>query len=305
MKKLFILILFMIFIVLSKGATMDKKYNELTDYEKSIIINKATEQPFNNKYYNHFEKGIYVCKRCNVPLFVSEDKFHCGSGWPSFDDAILYRVEEVPDADGVRTEIVCANCKAHLGHIFKGEKLTDKNVRYCVNSASLKFVPYDSLKTAHFAGGCFWGVEYYFQRLKGVISVTNGYMGGSIPNPDYKTVSTGKSGYFETVEVLYYPGYISFEDLAKFFFEIHDPTQKNGQGPDIGSQYLSVIFYDNPKEKGIVQKLIEILKAKGYDVATKLISSENKPFYKAEQYHQDYYEKTGKVPYCHTYKKRF
>ncbi len=307
MRNIFFALILFITVLNLKGEILEMKtkYNKLTEHEKAVIENKATEPPFTNEYYNHFEKGIYKCKRCNVPLFKSEDKFHSGSGWPSFDDALLYRIEEVADKDGKRTEIVCANCKAHLGHVFRGEKLTSKDTRYCVNSTSLVFVPQDSLRKAHFAGGCFWGVEYYLQQLKGVISVTNGYMGGSLPNPTYKQVCSGDTGHLETVEVLYYPQYISFEELAKFFFEIHDPTQVNGQGPDIGSQYISAIFYDNNQEKEILEKLITILKNNGLDVVTKLISSKNKPFYKAEEYHQDYYFKTHKVPYCHSYKKRF
>jgi peptide methionine sulfoxide reductase msrA/msrB len=281
------------------------KFNKLSDFERSVIENKATEPPYTNEYYEHFEKGIYKCKRCNAPLFASQSKFHSGSGWPSFDEAILYSVEEYPDKDGKRTEVVCANCKAHLGHIFKGEKFTDKNVRYCINSASLDFVPYEKLKKAYFAGGCFWGVEYYLQQKRGVISVENGYMGGNVPNPTYNEVCNGNTGHLETVEVLYYPEFVSYEELAKLFFEIHDPTQKNGQGPDIGTQYLSAIFYNDQNEKEIIEKLITILKNKGLNVVTLVLSAKNKPFYKAEKYHQDYYFKNHKVPYCHSYKKRF
>lgn len=118
---------------------MDKKINELTPMEKHIIIDKGTEMPFSGKYNDFDEEGIYRCKRCESPLFKSEAKFHSGSGWPSFDDTIPEAVSEVPDKDGYRTEIVCAKCGAHLGHVFKGEGFTDKDTRHCVNSLSLDF----------------------------------------------------------------------------------------------------------------------------------------------------------------------
>ncbi len=158
-------------------------------------------------------------------------------------------------------------------------------------------------KKAYFAGGCFWGVEYYFDKKEGVISAVSGYMGGSLENPIYQDVKTGKTGHYETVEVTYDPEKVSYEELAKLFFEIHDPTQPDGQGPDIGEQYKSVIFYNDEEEKKIAEGLIEILKSKGYDVVTKILPVTT--FYRAEDYHQDYYEKKGQRPVCHVYKKRF
>ena len=159
------------------------------------------------------------------------------------------------------------------------------------------------LSRAYFAGGCFWGVEFYFQKQSGVISVVSGYMGGFIDNPSYEVVSSGFSGHLESVEVMYDETVVSFEDLAKLFFEIHDFTQTNGQGPDIGTQYLSAIFYTNEKEKQIAQNLIVELTKKGYKVATTLYPEVT--FYKAEDYHQNYYKRHNKVPYCHSYKKIF
>ena len=166
-----------------------------------------------------------------------------------------------------------------------------------------KNIDYTNTKKAHFAGGCFWGVEYLFEKQKGVKDVVSGFMGGHVQNPSYRAVIKGDTGHVETVEVVYDPDEISYESLAKLFFEIHDSTQKNGQGPDIGSQYLSVVFYENEEEKKTTEKLIEILKTKGYKVATTLKASS--PFYAAETFHQDYYERTGKTPYCHVYKKIF
>ncbi|MDD2699501.1 MAG: peptide-methionine (S)-S-oxide reductase MsrA [Arcobacteraceae bacterium] len=163
----------------------------------------------------------------------------------------------------------------------------------------------ENIKSAYFAGGCFWGVEYHFEKLQGVKSAVSGYMGGTVNNPSYKEVCHGDTGHLEVVKVTYDSKVISFETLAKLFFEIHNPEQKNGQGPDIGEQYLSAIFYTDESEKETVKKLITILENKGYKIATKLISTKNTPFFEAEDYHQDYYFKHNKAPYCHSYKKRF
>ncbi|MGB5868465.1 MAG: peptide-methionine (S)-S-oxide reductase MsrA, partial [Arcobacteraceae bacterium] len=158
---------------------------------------------------------------------------------------------------------------------------------------------------AYFAGGCFWGVEYYFEQVKGVKAAVSGYMGGHLNNPSYKEICRGDTGHLEVVRVDYDSSEVSFEALCKLFFEIHDPTQANGQGPDIGAQYLSAIFYNDEEEKEISKNLIEILKNKGYNVVTQLISTHNTPFFEAEDYHQDYYFVHNKVPYCHSYTQRF
>jgi peptide methionine sulfoxide reductase msrA/msrB len=283
-------------------------FNKLTPEEERVIINKGTEPPFSGKYVNHFEDGTYTCKQCGAKLFDSSSKFHSSCGWPSFDDQIEGTVKLQPDADGVRTEIVCANCGAHLGHIFTGEGLTPKNTRYCVNSISLNFDPAQSAQEnkterAIFASGCFWGSEYYFQKAPGVISTTVGYIGGHVDNPTYKQVCTDKTGHAEAVEVIYDPSKTSYEKLAKLFFETHDFTQLNRQGPDIGKQYRSAIFYLDEKQKDVAVKLIEILKQKGFDVKTEVTPAGK--FWPAENYHQDYYKNNGKTPYCHIYRKIF
>lgn len=159
------------------------------------------------------------------------------------------------------------------------------------------------IRKAYFAAGCFWGVEYHFEKLKGVISAISGYMGGSIPNPTYEIVCSGFSGHLEAVEITYDETIVSFEELAKLFFEIHDFTQTNGQGPDIGSQYLSAIFYLDEKQKDISENLICELENKGFKVATSVYPYTT--FYEAEEYHQNYYERHQKMPYCHSYKKIF
>lgn len=306
----FLLSIFLFFFLVNcyaidTGKLPKLQLNSLSESEKYVIIDKGTERPFSGKYYNFDQNGTYYCKQCGAELFRSKDKFHSGCGWPSFDDAIEGRVKRVKDADGKRTEIICARCGAHLGHVFEGEGFTQKDTRYCVNSISLNFEKANSkgYEKAYFAGGCFWGVEYYLEKQKGVVSVVSGYMGGKKPNPSYKDVSRGNSGYLETVEVVYDSSKVDYETLVRLFFEIHDPTQEDGQGPDIGSQYHSAIFVSNENERKTIEKLIDLLELKGYDVATKIL--DKKKFYKAEEYHQNYYDTKGKKPYCHGYVKRF
>ncbi|MDU1889088.1 MAG: bifunctional methionine sulfoxide reductase B/A protein [Dysgonomonas sp.] len=283
----------------------DMKYNKLTPEEERVIIHKGTEAPFTGEYTNNKRDGVYVCRRCNAPLYNSSDKFDSQCGWPSFDDEIKGAVKRVPDADGMRTEIICANCGAHLGHVFLNERFTSKNTRHCVNSISLKFIPEQNkmIKKAYFASGCFWGTEYYFMKANGVKHTAVGFMGGHVDHPTYQQVSQKNTGHLETTEVEYDTSKTSYEDLVKLFFETHDFTQTNGQGPDIGPQYLSCIFYADENEKSIAEKYIKILEAKGYKVATMLkpIST----FWQAEDYHQQYYEHKGTTPYCHVYKKIF
>jgi peptide methionine sulfoxide reductase msrA/msrB len=161
----------------------------------------------------------------------------------------------------------------------------------------------NNIKNAYFAAGCFWGVEYHFEKLKGVNTAVSGYMGGHTLNPTYEQICTGQTGHLEVVKVEYDESIVSYNTLLKLFFEIHDFTQTNGQGPDIGSQYLSAIFYENDNEKEECEKIIEELKNKSYKVATSIY--EMVPFYEAEEYHQDYYERHQKVPYCHSYNKIF
>lgn len=298
MKKicLFIVLLFSI-------TTMAQK--DLTKEEKHVILNKGTERAFSGKYYKFNEKGTYVCKQCGEPLYSSSDKFDSGCGWPSFDDEIEGAVKRVPDIDGKRTEIVCNKCGGHLGHVFLNEGFTSKQTRHCVNSISMEFIPAKEAKiqTAIFAGGCFWGVEYYMKKLPGVLTVESGYIGGEKEDPSYEEVSRSNTGHAEAVKIGYDPSKISYEQLAKMFFEIHDPTQLNKQGPDIGEQYRSEIFYTSPEQKEIAENLINQLKEKGYKVVTKVTPATD--FWTAEDYHQNYYSRKGSTPYCHGYTKRF
>jgi len=284
-----------------------EKYNELNDKEKYVILNKGTEAPFTGKFNDFDEEGVYTCRQCNTPLYKSGDKFEANCGWPSFDDEIEGAVKQVPDADGRRTEIVCANCDGHLGHVFVGEQKTAKNTRHCVNSVSLDFKPITfeapATKTAYYAGGCFWGMEYYFQNSPGVIDASSGYMGGHVDNPTYKQICTGTTGHLEVIKVIYDPSKTNFRKLTKLFFEIHNPEQTNGQGPDIGSQYLSAAYFENEAEKETIKELISELESTGFKIATSV--SPLAKFWKAEEYHQDYYQNNGQRPYCHGYTKRF
>lgn len=160
-----------------------------------------------------------------------------------------------------------------------------------------------NFKTAYFAGGCFWGVENLFQKLDGVLFVQSGYMGGTDDNPSYEDVIYRNSGHFETVKVEYDPEKITYEKLVRYFFEIHDFSQENGQGPDIGYQYLSVLFPQTSDEVHFSREIISELENLGFHVATRIVKCDR--FFPAEDYHQNYYNRTRKIPYCHSYRKIF
>lgn len=279
---------------------------KLTESEARIILHKGTEAPFSGEFFENNRAGKYFCKQCSAELFLSSDQFDSGCGWPSFDDEISGSVKKIIDADGRRTEILCQKCDGHLGHIFRGEGFTTKDARYCVNSISLDFVEEkfdENFEKAFFAAGCFWGVEYFFKNAQGVKSALSGYIGGTKENPTYEEICTKTTGHLEAVEVIFDRRETDFETLTKLFFEIHNPEQTDGQGPDKGPQYLSAIFYTNEEQKNIAEKLIKILEEKGMKIATKLLPA--KKFWTAELYHQSYYTKNGKMPYCHNRVKRF
>lgn len=296
---------------LSEETVKKETMPSLTPAEAAVIINKGTERPGTGKYLYVKAAGTYVCRACGAPLYISRDKFDSDCGWPAFDDAVPGAVREDLDADGRRVEILCMNCGGHLGHVFRGERLTPKNVRHCVNSISLHFVPEgESLSgtsaekkrasgtgegeeqrpseaaTAVFGGGCFWGVEHIFAGTPGVLDAESGYSGGTDPDPTYEEVCTGETGHAEVVKVTYDPRRISYEELARLFFELHDPTQRDRQGFDVGSQYRSILFYNNEEEKRTAERLIALLQDNGYKVVTAL--SPASAFHPAEGYHQDY-----------------
>jgi peptide methionine sulfoxide reductase msrA/msrB len=282
------------------------KAASFTPLQKQIIIDKGTEYPHSGKYNTVVSTGTYLCRCCGLALFRSTSQFSSGCGWPSFDDQIKNAVQQIPDSDCKRTEILCARCHSHLGHVFHGEYLTAKNVRHCVNSASLDFVNDTQVidtEEAIVAGGCFWGVEHYMRQIPGVLLVESGYTGGHIVNPCYNQVCQGNTGHYEAVRVVFDKARTNYHQVLKRFFEIHDPTQKKGQGPDLGQQYQSALFLYNEEQRQVAHEIIEQLLKNGYAVATRLLPVQS--FWPAEDYHQEYYFKHQKVPYCHRPVKRF
>ena len=278
-------------------------WNKLTPEEERIIVDKGTEMPFSGEYYDMKKEWTYICRRCNTPLYRSTDKFDSGCGWPSFDDAIPWRVKQILDEDGIRTEITCATCGAHLGHVFVGEQLTDKNTRHCVNSLSMKFVseviPDPVSQIAYFGGGCFWCVEAVMQQLKWVTEVQSGFMWGRRPHPTYEQICTWVSGHIEIVKVIYDPAVVTYDTLLNAFFATHDPTSLDKQWWDAGEQYRSVIFYANESQKEEAEKKIAALDAEHvYDepIVTEVRAAET--FWSAEWYHQNYYNQHANKPYC-------
>ncbi|MCB9858264.1 MAG: bifunctional methionine sulfoxide reductase B/A protein [Phycisphaerales bacterium] len=282
------------------------------DPEAYNITQKAgTEPAFCGNLLDNKKEGYYACVVCGLPLFSSNAKFNSGTGWPSFYREIdpEHVTRKVDNSYGMRrVEINCARCGAHLGHVFDdGPKPTGE--RHCLNSASLEFhesadgMPKENkavqTETAYFAGGCFWGIEHYFQKGDGVIDAVSGYMQGDVANPTYKQVCTGTTNHAETVKVVFDPKRITFRRLLEAFFKMHDPTQLNYQGPDHGTQYRSGIWYVNDEQKAeaekYVQELAETHRFGNKPIVTKIEKA--KTFYPAEAYHQDYVETTGRA--CH------
>ncbi|HOX06031.1 MAG TPA: bifunctional methionine sulfoxide reductase B/A protein [Planctomycetota bacterium] len=278
-------------------------HNQLSPEEERVIVGRGTEAPFSGRFDGHFEAGVYTCRRCGAGLYRSEDKFRSGCGWPSFDAEIPGAVERRADPDGRRTEIVCAACGGHLGHVFTGEELTARNVRHCVNSVSMDFVPAGRVGRAIFAGGCFWGVEHLFRKEPGVLAAVSGYIGGLTERPGYREVCSGTTGHAEAVEVLFDKSRTDYRRLAMYFFEIHDPTQVGRQGPDVGEQYRSAVFHLDEDQRKAALELIGTLRGKGLRVATEVVPAGT--FWPAEDYHQRHYSREGGEPYCHARVKRF
>lgn len=279
----------------------------LTPEQYYILRQKGTETAFSGEFVFTHDKGTYKCAGCGEPLFTDDMKFDSHCGWPSFDREIAGgKIIQTEDhSHGMhRTEITCARCGGHLGHIFD-DGPTETGERYCVNSASLTFEPANNAmtetkeETITLAGGCFWCIEAVFEELKGVIRVESGYSGGTATNPTYSDVCSGETGHAEVVQVVYNPAEVSLTQILEVFFTVHDPTTLNRQGADIGTQYRSAIFYHNDIQKAEVLKVIAALESEKV-FSSKIVTEVTafSTFYKAENYHQEYYELHKEEPYC-------
>jgi peptide methionine sulfoxide reductase msrA/msrB len=278
---------------------------KLSDEQYYILREKGTERPFTGKLLLTKDKGTYKCAACSNELFTDDMKFESHCGWPSFDKEIAGgKIKQIVDnTHGMkRTEIICAKCGGHLGHIFD-DGPTETGKRYCVNSVSLQFepanAPVNNTQEITLAGGCFWCIEAIFSELKGVTKVESGYSGGPNKNPTYKEVCSGNTGHAEVVNITFNTKEISLEEILEVFFTLHNPTTLNQQGADVGTQYRSAIFYHNNQQKEISEKIIAKLNTE--KVFEKPIVTEVTAFtefYKAENYHQEYYELNKEQPYC-------
>ena len=266
----------------------------LTPEEKHILKYKGTETPFTGEYNEHFEPGIFICRACNNPLYESNTKFNSGCGWPSFDDEIEGAITHYEDLSGgrVRTEICCKKCDGHLGHVFSGEKITEKDTRHCVNSLSIRFKPYAQLQKATFGAGCFWSVEKLFKATEGVYLSSVGYMGGDTNMPTYKEVCSGTTNHAEVVDLYFNAEKVSYTTLLNLFWENHNPTTLNRQGFDNGTQYRSVVFYHNEQQlKEVEQSIKKQQKNWENEIVTQVVGSST--FFRAEEYHQNYLNKNN------------
>ena len=269
---------------------MTKDYfSSLTPQEKHILKDKGTETPFTGEYNEHFEAGIFICRACDNPLYESNTKFNSGCGWPSFDDEIEGAITRYEDSSGgrIRTEICCSNCDGHLGHVFAGEQITEKDTRHCVNSLSIRFKPYAQLQKATFGAGCFWSVEKLFKATEGVYLASVGYMGGDADMPTYNQVCSGTTNHAEVVDLYFNTEKVSYISLLNLFWENHNPTTVNRQGLDSGTQYRSVVFYHNDQQqKEAEQSKKEQQASWENEIVTHIVTAS--AFYRAEEYHQNY-----------------
>ncbi len=300
---------------------------KLTPMQYQVTQHEGTEPPFRNEYWNEKRPGIYVDVVTGEALFSSLDKYDSGTGWPSFtrpidDDVVTTR--EDTQLYLPRTEVRSKSGGSHLGHVFD-DGPGPEGQRYCMNSAALRFVPLEKMleegyerylprfaaagllpqgegrrETAYLAGGCFWGMEEILRQIPGVIETEVGYTGGVVPEATYEKVSTGTTGHAESVKIVFDPDRLSYEQLLGWYFRMHDPTTKNRQGNDVGSQYRSAIFVLDDAQRRVAEEVKARVDASGKwkrPLVTEIVAAGE--FWPAEAYHQDYLEKNPGGYTCH------
>ncbi|MEQ1665634.1 MAG: bifunctional methionine sulfoxide reductase B/A protein [Bdellovibrionales bacterium] len=304
-----------------KKPSDDELKKTLTTEQYSCTQKDQTETPFHNKYWDNKEDGIYVDVVSGEPLFLSLDKYDSGTGWPSFTKPIEKNNLKLKSDSLLgyeRIEVRSKSADSHLGHVFDDGPKDAGGKRFCMNSAALNFIPLNKMSEKGFgnylfmfaskkhwdiavlAGGCFWGVEDIFRKENGVAETQVGYTGGKTLNPLYETVHTGATGHAEAVKILFDPAKITYEKLLELFFKLHDPTTKDRQGNDVGTQYRSAIFYQNEKQKLAAEKIKLKVEKSGVwkkPIVTQIEKAD--AFYTAEEYHQKYLKKNPAGYTCH------